>query len=415
VEQLEGFRKEVQAWLQENLPESMRGQGWPSGPDLALWRKRMGDRGFAIPSWPKEYYGGGLNPAEVRVLQEEMRRAGAPPSVGGFGVSMLGPVLLEYANHEQKREHLRGIVYGEVNWCQGYSEPGAGSDLASLQTRAVRDGDHYVINGSKIWTSGAQNADWMFCLVRTNTDVPKHDGISFILFDLKSEGVEVRPIQLISGASSFCQVFFRDVRAHARNLIGVENGGWPIAKRLLQHERTMLSGGMGGGAAAGGGMAARAGRGRGAGAGAAAAAAAAGAGVGAPSGGIGAIAKRYVGEKDGRIADGVLRDRVAQVEMDALCYGLTTRRSAESARSGQGPGHTSSMFKLYASEMSKRRQELMISMLGTQGLGWEGEAFNGFERGTTRQWLRSKGQTIEGGTSEVQLNVIAKRVLDLPD
>ncbi len=411
MEQLEGFRKEVQAWLQENLPESMRGQGWPSGPDLALWRKRMGDRGFAIPSWPKEYYGGGLNPAEVRVLQEEMRRAGAPPSVGGFGVSMLGPVLLEFANHEQKREHLRGIVYGEVNWCQGYSEPGAGSDLASLQTRAVRDGDFYVINGSKIWTSGAQNADWMFCLVRTDPAAPKHDGISFILFDLKSEGVEVRPIQLISGASSFCQVFFRDVRAHARNLVGVENGGWTIAKRLLQHERTMLSGGMGGGGAgAGAGAGARAGGGRGRAAAAAAAAGAAGAAMG-----LGATAKRYLGEKDGQIADGVLRDRVAQADMDALCYGLTVRRNAESARSGQGPGHTASMFKLYASEMSKRRQELMISMMGTQGLGWEGDAFNGLERATTRSWLRSKGQSIEGGTSEVQLNVIAKRVLELPD
>jgi len=406
VEQLEGLRKDVQAWLQENLPESMRGQGWPSGPDLATWRKRMGDRGFAIPHWPKEYYGAGLNPAEVRVLQEEMRRVGAPPSVAGFGVSMLGPVLLEFANHEQKREHLRGIVYGEINWCQGYSEPGAGSDLASLQTRAVRDGDFYVINGSKIWTSGAQNADWMFCLVRTDPKAPKHDGISFILFDLKSEGVEIRPIQLISGASSFSQVFFRDVRAHARNLIGVENAGWTIAKRLLQHERTMLSGGMGGAVGVPG-AGAGAGRGRGR---AAAAAAAGGAALG-----LGATAKRYVGETDGRIADGVLRDRVAQAEMDALCYGLTVRRNAESARSGHGPGHTASMFKLYASEMSKRRQELLMSIMGSQGLGWEGDAFNGFERGTTRSWLRSKGQSIEGGTSEVQLNVIAKRVLELPD
>jgi alkylation response protein AidB-like acyl-CoA dehydrogenase len=408
VEQLEGFRKDVQAWLQENLPESMRGQGWPSGPDLELWRKRMGDRGFAIPSWPKEYGGGGLNPAEIRVLQEEMRRIGAPPSVGGFGVSMLGPVLLEFASHEQKLEHLPGIVYGKTAWCQGYSEPGAGSDLASLQTRAVRDGDFYIINGQKIWTSGAQGADWMFCLVRTDPSAPKHDGISFILFDLKSEGVEVRPIMLISGASSFSQVFFRDVRAHARNLIGVENAGWTIAKRLLQHERTMLSGSMGGGAVPGAG-AARAGRGR------AAAAVAAAAGAGAGAMGLGASAKRYVGEKDGRIADGVLRDRVAQVEMDALCYGLTVRRNAESARAGHGPGHTASMFKLYASEMSKRRQELLISMMGTQGLGWEGDAFSGFERATTRSWLRSKGQSIEGGTSEIQLNVIAKRVLGLPD
>jgi len=390
---LEAFRSEARTWLEENLPESLRGQAWPSGSDLSLWRQRMGDRGFAMPQWPKEYGGGGLDPAQIRVLQEEMRRVGAPPSVRGFGVSMLGPVLLEFGNEEQKREHLPNIAYGRVNWCQGYSEPGAGSDLASLQTRAVRDGDDYVINGQKIWTSGATDADWIFCLVRTDTKAPKHDGISFILFDLKSPGVEVRPIRLISGASSFCEVFLKDVRAKARNLVGRENAGWTIAKRLLQHERTMLSGGMGAGTAgarAGGRQAARASR-------------------------FGDLAKKYLGEENGRLADPVLRDKVAQLEMDSLCYGLTTLRSAASAKAGQGPGHTASMFKLYASEMNKRRQELTVSIMGAHGLGWEGDAFDPFERATTRQWLRSKGNSIEGGTSEVQMNVIAKRVLGLPD
>jgi alkylation response protein AidB-like acyl-CoA dehydrogenase len=308
----------------------------------------------------------------------------------GFGVSMLGPVLLEFGTHEQKKEHLPEIVYGRATWCQGYSEPGAGSDLAGLQTRAVRDGDDFVINGQKIWTSGAQNANWIFCLVRTDPKAPKHDGISFILFDLRSPGVTIQPIPLISGASSFCQVFFENVRAKARNLIGRENAGWTIAKRLLQYERTMLSG-----ANATGAEAARR------------------QGTGGPS--LGSIAKSYLGEQDGRVADATLRDRVAQIEMDQLCYGLTTRRSAEAARAQSGPNHTASMFKLYASEMNKRRGELLISIMGSQGLGWEGDAFSSYERGITRQWLRSKGNTIEGGTSEVQLNVIAKRVLELPD
>jgi len=397
VEHGEAFRNEVRAWLEANLPESLKGRGWPSGPDLALWRQRMGDRGFACPSWPKEYGGGGLSAAEIRILQDEMRRLRAPASVAGFGVSMLGPVLLEFGNDAQKREHLPGVIYGRVSWCQGYSEPGAGSDLASLQTRAVRDGDEYVINGQKIWTSGAQNADWIFCLVRTDPDAPKHDGISFVLFDLRSPGVEIQPIPLISGASSFCQVFFQDVRVPARNLIGRENGGWTIAKRLLQHERTMLSGGMGGGT------------------GAPARAVTGDLAAFRSAGSLGDIAKRYVGARDERIADAILRDQVAQVELDALCYRLTNRRSAESAKAGQGPGHTASMFKLYASEMNKRRQELTISILGSQGLGWEGNAFDPFERASTRQWLRSKGNSIEGGTSEVQLNVIAKRVLGLPD
>jgi len=391
---LDEFRSEVRTWLEENLPETLRGRAWPSGSDLALWRQRMGDRGFACPTWPAEYGGGGLDAAHTRVLQQEMARVGAPPSVRGFGVSMLGPVLLEFANDAQKREHLPGIIYGRVNWCQGYSEPGAGSDLASLQTRAVREGDEYVINGQKIWTSGATEADWMFCLVRTDPRAPKHDGISFILFDLKSPGVEVRPIRLISGASSFCEVFFKDVHAKASNLIGVENAGWTIAKRLLQHERTMLSGGMGGGTAPGRAAAGRAAQRR---------------------NGFADMAKKYLGDADGRIADPVLRDQLAQLELDGLCYRLTTLRSAASAKAGQGPGHTASMFKLYASEMNKRRQELTMSVLGSQGLGWEGEAFDAFERGTTRQWLRSKGNSIEGGTSEVQLNVIAKRVLGLPD
>jgi acyl-CoA dehydrogenase len=386
---LEAFRSEVRAWLDENCPASCREpvDGSPRRPpptaDLLLWRRRMGERGFTCPTWPREYGGGGLGAAEARVVAEELRRIGAELASSGFGTAMLGPVLLEHGTEEQKREHLPPIARGEIQWCQGYSEPGAGSDLASLQTRAVRDGDEYVVNGQKIWTSGANAADWIFCLVRTDPDAPKHDGISFLLFDLKQPGVTIRPIRLISGASPFCEVFFENARAKARDLIGRENGGWTIAKRLLQHERTMLASGV---------------------------AAVRDAGSSLPS-----LARAYLGEVGSQIADPILRDRIAQLEMDRLCLDATRRRSAEAARGAQGPGHAVSVLKLVASEMSKRTSELVISILGAQGLGWEGDAFSPAERAATRDWLRSKSATLVGGTSEVQMNVVAKRVLALPD
>ena len=296
---------------------------------------------------------------------------------------MLGPVLVEYASEAQKKEFLPKIIKGEIRWCQGYSEPGSGSDLASLQTRAVRDGDEFVVNGQKIWTSGADEADWIFCLVRTDPDAPKHDGISFLLFDMESPGVSVSPIRLISGSSPFCQTFFQDVRVPARNLIGKPGQGWTIAKRLLQHERSLISG------------------------------------MGSPGArnvrGVPELAAEYVGVQDDEIADPVVRHGVAQLELDGLCFGLTLRRSGEAARSGQGIGHEASMFKYYGTEMNKRRYELLMSIYGASGLGWEGEGFDPGELDVTRQWLRSKGNSIEGGTSEIQLNVIAKRVLGLPD
>ena len=309
---------------------------------------------------------------------------------------MLGPVLLEFGNEAQKKEHLPKITSGEVQWCQGYSEPGAGSDLASLQTRAVREGEQFIINGSKIWTTGAHHADWMFCLVRTNPDAPKHDGISFILFDLHQPGVTISPLMLISGQSDFCQVFFEDVKAKAENLVGDLNAGWTIAKRLLQHERSMLSGGMPGGARP---SKKKAGSKK----------------ATAPRSALAEAARPYLGDEDGRLKDPILRDQIAQYELDSLCFGLSLQRSGQEAKAGQGPGAASSMFKLYASEMNKRRSELVMSVQGASGLGWEGEGFTPSELFETRGWLRSKGNSIEGGTSEVQLNVIAKRVLGLPD
>src|ERR1700728_1302483 len=259
--EVETFRSEARAWLEENYPQSLRkdseatqeavmmGGLKPTG-DLKLWKERMATKGWGTPTWPKSYGGGGLSPQQARVLQEEMNRIGATNPMAGMGTSMFGPTLLEYGTEEQKQRHIPPIVKGEIRWCQGYSEPGAGSDLASLQTKAVDKGDHWEINGQKIWTSGAQYADWCFCLVRTDP-TKKHEGISFLLIDMKTPGVETRPIKLISGASPFCETFFTDVKVPKENMVGQLNGGWTIAKRLLQHERSGLSGGGGG---AGGGM-----------------------------------------------------------------------------------------------------------------------------------------------------------------
>jgi alkylation response protein AidB-like acyl-CoA dehydrogenase len=394
---LEEFRREVAHWLEASCPASLR-HGTdvePMEEDRDAWLQAYASRGYTTPTWPTEYGGGGLSKEQARILQEEVARVATyAPAVSFFGTAMLGPVLLEFANEEQKKEHLPKITSGEINWCQGYSEPGAGSDLASLQTSAVRQGDHYVINGSKIWTTGAHRADWMFCLVRTDPKAAKHDGISFILFDLHQPGVTISPIQLISGASEFCQVFFENVKADARNLVGEMNGGWTIAKRLLQHERQMLSGGVGLGAV-------RRKKGK--------------APAGPPKSALAEIARPYLGERDGALCDPALRERIAQWELDALCFGLTLRRSGEQARAGQGPGPATSMFKLYASEMNKRRAEILMSVRGAAGLGWSGDGFSPAELMDTRGWLRSKGNSIEGGTSEVQLNIIAKRVLGLPD
>ncbi len=297
---------------------------------------------------------------------------------------MLGPALMEFASEEQQDRYLPQIVKGEIRWCQGYSEPGSGSDLASLRTRAEDKGDHYLINGSKIWTSHADKADWIFCLVRTDPNAPKHQGISFILFDMASEGVTTKPIQLISGASPFCQTFFDNVEVPKDQLVGELNKGWTIAKRLLQHERASI---------------ATIGSGR----------------AGASTRTVWEIAKDYIGETNGGLADPVLRDRIAAQAMDAHAFRLTTRRAAEQAKAGMADGAASSMFKYYGTELNKRKQELLLESMGTQALGWEGEQFSDDELHTTRYWLRTKANSIEGGTSEVQLNVIAKRVLGLPD
>ena len=387
------FREEVRDWLEDNCPPSMRdGKGGSTGggrratypnPELKVWLDRMAERGWTAPTWPAEYGGGGLDRDGNNVLNEEMRRIGANYPHSGMGLSMIGPALLEFGTDEQKQEHLPKIIRGDIWWCQGYSEPGSGSDLASLQTKAVEDGDDYVINGSKIWTSGANFADWMFCLVRTDPNASKHEGISFILFDMATPGVSVKPIKLISGMSPFCQTFLDDVRVPKKNVVGELNQGWTVGKRLLQYERTSI-GGMGGSSA-------RTGY------------------------GLAELAKRYAGEENGKIADSTTRADVIEHRITDIAYGLTVRRNGEEMRSGKAPTFLSSMFKLYGTEQNKRRLDLSLDIMGSQMLGWEGDGFEPRELGTTREWLRSKANSIEGGTSEVQLNIIAKRILGLPD
>lgn len=395
---LEAFREETRAWLEANCPPSMRTT--PASEDETVWGGRnaefpnpearewlevMGEKGWTCPTWPSEYGGGGLSKEENQVLQEELARINARSPLTSFGISMLGPVLLEYGTEEQKNEHIPKIVKGEIRWCQGYSEPGSGSDLASLQTRAVVDGDDYVVNGQKVWTSYANYADWIFCLVRTDPDAPKHSGISFLLFDMASPGVSTKPIQLISGSSPFCETFFDDVRVPRKNLLGPVNEGWTIAKKLLQHERTMISGmGMRGSSSD-------------------------------SEYSMEGQAKRYLGIDGNQIADVQLRDAISQHKMDGRAFALTLARSAAESKTSGNVSPASSMFKLYGTEQNKKRFELMLQILGTQSLGWEGDQFDGRELSTTREWLRSRANSIEGGTSEVQLNVIAKRVLGLPD
>lgn len=398
MEALETFRQETRDWLEANCPESMRTRMpenetiWGgrnavfANPDARVWLERMAEKGWTTPVWPKAYGGGGLSYAENKVLEQELRRINARPPLSSFGIWMLGPALLEYANEQQKQTFIPPIVRGEIRWCQGYSEPGAGSDLASLQTKAEDKGDHYLVNGSKIWTSYADQADWIFCLVRTDSNAPKHQGISFLLFDMASDGVSTSPIRLISGNSPFCQTFFDNVKVPKQNLVGELNKGWTIAKRLLQHERNMISN-MGGNSALGGSRRS-----------------------------IGQIAESYLGkDANDKLADPVLRDRIIAHEMNDKAFQLTLLRAQEEAATGNKNNHLSSLFKYYGSEQNKRKYELMLDIMGAQALGWEGQGFSDNELQTTRQWLRSKANSIEGGTSEVQLNVIAKRVLELPD
>ncbi len=389
---LDTFRTETRAWLAENCPPEMReplrsekdvcwgGRNFePSSPAQKDWLDRMAAKGWTVPDWPKAYGGGGLSAAETKILREEMAAIHARNPLNSFGISMLGPALLKYGTEEQKLDHLTKIARGEIRWCQGYSEPNAGSDLASLATSAEDKGDHYVVNGQKVWTSYADKADWIFCLVRTSKE-SKQGGISFVLFDMATPGVSTKPILLISGNSPFCETFFDNVKVPKQNLVYEENKGWDVAKYLLGHEREMISGmGL------------------------------------ASSGGNplieGAIATVGLGH-DGRLADPLLRASIALFEVRAKAFGTMSERFIDELKAGKAHPAQPSMMKYYGTELNKNRHELMMSAGGSDALEWESDRSNG--GAGARSWLRTKANSIEGGTSEVQLNIVAKRILELP-
>jgi alkylation response protein AidB-like acyl-CoA dehydrogenase len=358
-----------------------------TNPDAYVWLERMAEKGWTAPTWPKEYGGGALAKDEFLILLEELQRIKARPPLGGMGTTMIGPTLLEYGTEDQKQRHLPSIIKGDIAWCQGYSEPGAGSDLASLQTKAEDKGDYYLVNGSKVWTSGAMHADWIFCLVRTNPQAPKHEGISFLLFSMDSPGVSVKPIEMLNGHSPFCQTFFEDVEVSKIDLVHKENQGWSVAKRLLQHERSGLA------SLASADKAGPLQRIK-------------------PSMPLADLAKHYA-ESD-VIADAALRDEIVVNEMQKRAFNLTQARAVAESEANT-PGAATSIFKYIEAEYVKEQLELQNRIRGTQALGWEGDAFTREEISMCRLNLEAKSISIAGGSNEIQLNIIAKRVLGLPD
>ena len=380
---LDTFRSETRAWLEANCPREMRqpirseddycwgGRNWTFRSDAQRqWLEAMAAHGWTVPDWPKEYGGGGLSPAEAIVLREEMARIGARPPLTSFGISMLGPALLKFGTEAQKRRFLPEIARGEIRWCQGYSEPGAGSDLAGLQTKAEDMGDHWLVNGQKVWTSYADKADWIFCLVRTSNE-SKQGGISFLLFDMATPGVSTRPILLISGNSPFCETFFDDVKVPKDQVVGAVNQGWSVAKYLLGHEREMIAGmglgGLGGGAA------------------------------------LGAALKPD---------EALLRAEIAAFDVDALAFAAMSERFVALFKSGEAHPASPSMMKYAGTELNKRRHELIMAAGGSDALEWDSERSRGGM--AARDWLRTKANSIEGGTSEIQLGIVAKHILGLP-
>ena len=381
---LDAFRADTRAWLEAHCPPEMRtpmrgekdicwgGRHFEfQSPAQKQWMEVMAERGWTVPDWPTAYGGGGLSPAETKILKEEMKALGCRPPLTSFGISMLGPALLKYGTEEQKVHYLTQIARGEIRWCQGYSEPGAGSDLAGLATKAEDKGDHYLVNGQKVWTSYADQADWIFCLVRTSTE-SKHGGISFLLFDMESPGVSTKPIKLISGYSPFCETFFDDVKVPKDQRVHDENKGWDVAKYLLGHEREMISEmGLGGGAGS-----------------------------------------STLGTALGGIDDPYLKAEIAAFDVDALAFTAMSERFVDQLKAGEAHPALPSMMKYAGTELNKRRHELVMAGGGSNALEWESDRSRNGK--AARDWLRTKANSIEGGTSEVQLGIVAKHILRLP-
>ncbi len=389
------FRTEARAWLETHCPPSQRQpivreeQIWAGSKatfpseEARLWFEAMRDRGWTAPTWPTEYGGGGLDAEQARILEQEMARLNCRPPLYDMGLWMLGPALLTYGTPEQKASHIPRIVRGEVRWAQGYSEPGAGSDLASLTTRAEDRGDHFVVSGTKIWTTRADVADWIFCLVRTDQAAPKREGISFLLIDMGSAGVSTRPIPLISGESEFCQTFFDEVQVPKDNLVGTLNGGWLVAKELLKHERKLM--------------------------------ATMEAITEKVDVGLVDLAKsRLPMTAEGKIADGELRARIAEHLMQADALADLNEMIYRGMRASQLDPALPLTLKYIGTTEQQRKDELMLEILGADGLDMESRESPELAR-MVRNWAYNKAHTIAGGTSEIQLNIIARRGLGLPE
>ena len=395
MEELEDFREQTRDWLETNCPPTARGAGYvPTGsksvdlhPEIRLWLERMIEKGWTVPTWPKQYGGGDLGNDEYRVLIEELKRIDARPPLTGRGVNYIGPTILEFGTDDQKARWLPICARGQGAWAMGYSEPGAGSDLASLSTRAEKRGDQYWLNGRKTWTSDAYECDYIFVLVRTSPKKPKHEGISLILVDMHQEGVSVSPIPLLSGASPFCETVFEDAVASSGDIIGGLDNGWTVGKRLLQFERSTHAGINISGAQGGLTQDSR----------------------------LPDLVRKYVGASGGCISDFAMRERLLKYEMNTKSQQITQRRAIEELEA-RAPAFTSSAVKLTNALNIQAGDELLMDSMGPSGYRWDVESgATKEELKALRNWLYQKSLTIAGGTKEIQLNIIAKRVLGLPD
>jgi len=382
------FREEVRSWIQQAMPPEMRRRA-ENGADFGQeegmeWHKILYEKGWVAPHWPEEVGGTGWDTTQRFIFQEECVAANAP-QLSPFGLSMVGPLLIQFGSDEQKQRFLPKILSGEEVWCQGYSEPNAGSDLASLQTKAVKDGDDYIVNGQKTWTTYAQYADWIFVLVRTHSEGKKQEGITFLLADVKNTpGITVKPFLTTGGTLAFSETWFKDARIPQANRVGPEDGGWTMAKALLAHERTGI-GGV------------------------------------AESGRTLRLAKRIAAETPvgkGRLLDDAgFRQKIARLQLRHRAVAMLNLRTLAAAQVGRAPGFESSVLKIVGTEVQQETTELCMDAMGHDAMGWldsPPEAMPEHERSVASQFNYLRAATIYGGSNEIQKNIIAKQMLRLP-